>query len=453
MSSIPENQIEDWLKKLERESWQLELLVSAFTIFLLIQATMAFDEFMLDLGFRYSVTTPMLGLIMIFLILAQFSLKALTICLIGHLMLRGFWIGTIGLRSVQSSIDFSKLNYNEFFTKKLKEKVISLDKMVIKLDEICSVIFAFAFLVISVLMAFGLYLAFMSFVIFIIRAITEILPDGFGIVMSIVSLILFTVIAITGIIYMIDYFTLGFFKKIKWMSRIYYPFYRLYNFITISVLTRSIYYYMISKFTKKRIRWLYGLVALLALFTFIFEYDQRQYFPDAQTDLMVSPEYYDDQMTEHQYVRKVSIPTRYVDKAYLPIFFRYNPADNPVMHIQCPEFNPIKDDGLNWRLSLTAEDGNLIVNAQDYSGEDFEQLIECHSSIYEVSINDSIYRDLKYLFYVHPAKNQEGLLATVPTTNLVQGENTLRVRKLGMITADSVSLSNYATIPFWYYRD
>lgn len=146
-------QIEDWLSKLERESWQLELLVSAFTIFLLIGALSAYDDFLIDIKYQYNPNAGVLVIVYIFLILLKNSLLALIICLVVHLTLRGFWIGAIGLRSVQTSIDFSKLNYSDFFTEKLRKKVISLDQLVIKLDVVSSVIFAFSFLAISILLA------------------------------------------------------------------------------------------------------------------------------------------------------------------------------------------------------------------------------------------------------------------------------------------------------------
>lgn len=38
MEQEPKNPIQFWLAKLEEESWQLELLVSGFTIFLLLNA-------------------------------------------------------------------------------------------------------------------------------------------------------------------------------------------------------------------------------------------------------------------------------------------------------------------------------------------------------------------------------------------------------------------------------
>ena len=62
-----------------------------------------------------------------------------------HILLRGFWIGAIGLRSVQAKIDFQKLRYSDFFTERLPKKVASLDQLLVKLDNFSSVIFAFTF--------------------------------------------------------------------------------------------------------------------------------------------------------------------------------------------------------------------------------------------------------------------------------------------------------------------
>ena len=118
MSEKTDDQIAQWLKKLERESWQLELLVSAFTIFLLIAAQENFGNFIIDISFKYYGPV---GFLVFFLTLIQASIIALTAFLIIHLLLRGFWIGTIGLRSVQPNINYQRLNYSEFFQKKLKK--------------------------------------------------------------------------------------------------------------------------------------------------------------------------------------------------------------------------------------------------------------------------------------------------------------------------------------------
>lgn len=449
MSNIPENQIGEWLKKLERESWQLELLVSAFTIFLLIQAGVAFDEFLVDLQYKYNLSHGGIAIGYIFLALLNRSLEALTIFLVGHLMLRGFWIGTIGLRSVQSDIDFSRLNYNEFFTEKLKKKVISLDQLVIKLDEICSVIFAFAFLIISMLVSFGLYLVLQGGVAVLIGAISDLTPISMDTVMGIFALTIITLFSLSGLMYMIDYFTLGFFKKIKWLRKIYYPIYRFYSLITLAVLSRSIYYYLISKFTKRRIRIIYALVGGLFLAYSILGFDQYQYYPGSSNNYLMQSNYYDDLRPEDEYIDRISIPSKYLDEPHFSLFLRYDPNDNAAIESHCPDFIPKKEDGLNWRFSLDTNDGGFQISSRDYSGEEFETLLSCQSSMYEVSVNDSIYTNLGYYFYEHPAKGQKGLLTTIPTDAFVNGENILTVQKI-RIDSSEVNRTEFARVPFWY---
>ena len=453
MSNIPENQVEEWLKKLERESWQLELLVSAFTIFLLIGANSAYSEYLAGLNFRYNMSGTALSITSIFLIIIKHSILALTISLIIHLMLRGFWIGTIGLRSVQSSIDFAKLNYTEFFTEKLKKKVMSLDRMVVKLDEICSVIFAFSFLIISILIAFGTYLGFIGIIGAGLNTLFSILPESLSTIRIVITLTIVFILLIMGLIFMLDYFTLGFFKKIKWFGKIYYPFYRLFNFITLSGLSRSIYYYLISKFTKKKIRILYVLMGLLALTLFLFDFDQHQYYPQSNSDLIASSNVYDDQRLADSYVEKISIPSNFIDKPFFPLFIRYDASDNGLIKSQCPDFIPMRDDGLNFRIEATSTNGGFLISRRDYSDEDFEQLRSCLAAIYYVEVNDSAYSELTYRFYLHPAKQQKGLLTVIPTDAFILGENVLRISKLSVNNEGEVVYSDFVQIPFWYNPD
>lgn len=451
MSDIPKNQIDDWLKKLERESWQLELLVSAFTIFLLIGAKSAYDQFLQSLNFNYDMSGGALSIASVFLLIIRNSIQALTISLIIHLMLRGFWIGTIGLRSVQSSIDFERLNYTAFFTEKLKKKVISLDRMVVMLDELCSVIFAFSFLIISLLLAVGMFLAFLGVVGAIFSGILSMVDGTLSTVFLTVAVSTVVLLLIMGFIYMIDYFTLGFFKKIKWFQKIYYPFYRLYNFVTLSGLSRSIYYYLISKFSKKRIRIVYSIIAAFGIFLFVYEFDQNQFYPRVGSEYTAPSNAYDDQRMDDDFIEQVSIPSNYIDKPFFPLFIRYNVADNGMIRSHCPDFVPVQGDGLNKTLQFYTQGANFQIGGKDYSKEDFGKLLECHCAIYEVSVNDSIYTDLTYRFYTHPAKNQNGLMVVLPTDNFNIGENMLKIKKV--LAGDSTgnqTVLDYAFVPFWY---
>ena len=65
-----------------------------------------------------------------------------------HVILRGLWIGALGLRYVSGDIEFDKLNYQNKFTGYLKKKIVSFDRYVARLENYCSVMFAVSFLLI-----------------------------------------------------------------------------------------------------------------------------------------------------------------------------------------------------------------------------------------------------------------------------------------------------------------
>ncbi len=454
MKESPENQITQWLKKLERESWQLELLVSAFTIFLLIQASGAFSDFHDSLGYQYNLGDNILVFIYMFLALVGLSIKALAVFLVLHLMLRGFWIGAIGLRSVQSNIDFSKLNYSQHFTERLKKKVVSLDNLVVLLDQICSVIFSFSFLVISVLISFGLYFVFMGCTGVLLASAVNGTEGTLKDILAIFSAVIFLGILFTGLIYLIDFFTLGFFKKYKWLSRIYYPIYRFYGFITISGITRSIYYYLISKFSKKRIRLLYLVLGVIILSDWLIDFDQYQYFPESENKFALSYNYYDDKRPAKDHIVKASIQSQVIEGSFLQLFLRYEPADNEDIRQKCPDYEPLKNDGINSTMQLKISDEGINLSGRSYTEEDHRQQLDCLSSIFEVIINDSIRQDVNFYFFEHPDHEQQGLLAMIPTEDFVKGENVLEIGKFSYDKSDSTfNKEDFAYIPFWFSGD
>lgn len=442
----PKHQIQDWLEKLERESWQLELLVSAFTIFLLIQTTVAYDAFLDDVQIKYNLNQATLSIFFIFLLLIGNSIKALTIFLVVHLMLRGFWIGTIGLRSVQSNIDLKEFHYSDFFTTKLEKNMVSLDKMVVRLDEVCSVIFSFAFLIISILLSFGLFFCFFGLLGLMFNSVAELLPESFHTLYTFFAGGIMSLVLLSGLVYMIDYFTLGFFKKFKRFARVYYPFYRLYHYVTLAGLSKSIYYYMIGKFSKKKIRILYLVIAGILSIMFLFEFDQYQYFPKSSGKALMSSNCYDDQRGDGHIV-SASIPSRVIHGEFLELFIRYKPEDNKLIKLACTQFEPLKKDGINWRLEARVKDGNFVITNPDYTNEQSEEMLQCLSTIFEVKLNDSVYSEINYHFYEHPDQKQKGLFAAISTEAFVKGENNLVISKMGESNSEVI-----AFIPFWYSR-
>lgn len=124
-----------WLDRLQQESWQLELIISGVAIFGLLNS---FEPFLESFGRIALKIQDMIYLQILFSMgfsVIILSLYALTFCLILHIILRGLWIGAIGLRYFSGDIDYSSLGYTDTFTKYLKNRIGSFDKYIAKLED------------------------------------------------------------------------------------------------------------------------------------------------------------------------------------------------------------------------------------------------------------------------------------------------------------------------------
>ena len=148
------SRLSEWLDNLARESWQLELIISGFAIFLLIGIYEPLDKMGTELmrGGLSERMQVIVGLPLGSLTAAWFILLV-NLCI--HVLFRGLWISTIGLRSVSDDIDFEALRFTPRFDRFLQRKVGSFDRYVERLEKICSVLFAFTFLILFMLLALG----------------------------------------------------------------------------------------------------------------------------------------------------------------------------------------------------------------------------------------------------------------------------------------------------------
>ena len=144
-----------WLEILQQESWQLELLISGFAIFLLASAYDQLDSFEYQINLLTSGSGYFSTLNIPFKILLG-TWYVLIINLILHVLLRGLWISTIGIRYVSGEIEFEILNLSPKFDRFLKKKIISFDAYIEKLEQLCSIVFGFTFLIIFILLSFGI---------------------------------------------------------------------------------------------------------------------------------------------------------------------------------------------------------------------------------------------------------------------------------------------------------
>jgi len=199
-----------WLEILQQESWQLELLISGFAIFLLAESY----EPVLNLDDQISLLLSGSAYYEFLYIPYQVMLGAwyvLIINLILHVLLRGLWISTIGLRYVSGDIDFNKLNTSPKFDRFLRTKIVSFDLYIQQLEKLCSSVFGFTFLIIFILISGGLYVVG----IFILAITMQWIVTRFGDIWVLVIVPFLLLYLLGGLVYFFDFITLGWIKQKK----------------------------------------------------------------------------------------------------------------------------------------------------------------------------------------------------------------------------------------------
>jgi hypothetical protein len=437
-----------WLDKLQWESWQMELLISGFSIVLLLKAVEQADVFSgyLSVNAISGDNVIMILGIMGFAILA--SVYILLINLIIHIILRGLWIATVGLRSLSNKISYSRLGYSERFHKYLLRKTGSYDSYVARLEGACSSIFAFSFLLAFVVIATILSLAFTLMVLLVSFYFNKENPfSGSEIVGGISALIVLVLIIPTQLLYLFDFLTLGGLKRIKWrwFSRLYLPIYRFYSALTLAPVYRPLLYNMLSNRFSKRLVLLAipYLILITVLSTFFL--DGHPYFPvfhyhKATPTAYLHTNFYDDERKPDTPIKIASLPTRYVSNGFLEVFLLYDPNDNELIEHTLA-------DSLKRYSGLNSE-----LTAINLSNQNEQLYLERVSGLFKLQVNDSVYRPHQPLWYTHSNMEEKGLLQVLDVSYLPRGRHTLHLYKVDEHSrreeADSVQYIHYQ-LPFW----
>ncbi|MEO1260852.1 MAG: hypothetical protein AAFZ15_18785 [Bacteroidota bacterium] len=444
---VQQNKLTKWLNKLQRESWQLELVISGFAIFLMAGAYNWLD------GFRRSVRMVTSGLptggelLNISYSVLMAACFFLLINLILHVLLRGMWISTIGLRYVSGDIDFESLKLAPRFDRFLRKKIGRFDHYILALENICSVVFAFTFLIVFMLLAVGLYLVvFIGFVDIVLKGLLEGVPESVSEPIGITIGILFL---ISGLLYFIDFITIGYIKRVKWFSRIYLPIYRLMSVLTLSFLYRPIYYNLIDNKFGRRVGLL--LVPYVAIIAFIMSEDiqSHTWYPDNPDKVALYNHKYDDQLSETMLIQTGTLPSKFVKNGFLPLFIAYNPRqDNDVLEKKCPDFKPFHEPGIESDLYIQV--GNQVPKRRSLSAAD--TALVCFSQLYEIHIDDSLLTELPFRFHRHRNYDEYGVMTILDVDYLPRGEHLLKVNKWDkniINKKDTLIMEPFFEIPFW----
>lgn len=433
-----------FLDSLQQESWQLELIISGVVIFLMLGAYGPIIDVRPSLtkniltggGFFVMVA----GGYFIFLV----AYYALLIIFIIHLILRGFWIGAIGLRSVSGDFDHDVLDYQPKFNSWLRAHLGSFDDYIERLEVQCSVAFSFAFLIFFSVLSVGVFTLVIGGVTFGMSTVLGAADPDAATWKKALTAAINLLLLLFGLIYLIDFTTLGWFKKKRWLQRVYFPFYRVMGWLTLARFYRAFYYNMIDHpFGRKLVKrlWLIIFGTLLAASITII---RNPFFPTSNTSSSVVNEtvYLDNVINSRLTQSLPSLASRYAERDYLEIFLPYlGTDDDRVINHLFPELTPALDGSFAIDGPVNLWSGrNLDVNN--------DALLVAHQAIHRLYLNDSLLTDVPWLFYDHPKREQQGLLYDLPVYDLPRGRHTLRFEDYQLSFSDSLYWETKVEIMF-----
>lgn len=424
------------LQKLQEESWQLELLISGFAIFGLFSA---FPALKVALNTTKTNDNFQLGII---LIIALSACSILIFNLLLHVLLRGLWIGALGLRYVSGDINYEKLNYSKKFDNHLRKKVGSFDKYIGRLENYCSIIFAVSFLLIFYVLAYALTMTVIGITIYFFLK-----EPSASSILSWIGVPILTFFIIGMLLTFLDFITLGLLKKKNWISKIYFPIYWVFSFITLSFLYRPLVYNFLDNKFGRRLSFFLVPIYLTLLFIITLNYNHSNYFSfeEASGNRIANSENYEDQLLKDlDFISEIAINRKVITNSYVKVFIVYSKF--------------IEDDIYDFNEDLKPEDDERGVTSNfinidlgsSIKAKEKNAFLDTFNSMYSVEI-DSMTRKTEFILG-KSIKKQNGFETYIGIKDLTEGKHVLTVKRKEIKDSDTITKVD-ARIPFWYYPD
>jgi hypothetical protein len=425
------------LQKLQEESWQLELLISGFAIFGLFTAIEPIFDSM-----REAQNTRQLSITILYTI-GFISCAILIFNLMLHVLLRGLWIGALGLRYVSGDIDYDILNYSPKFTRHLKKKVGSFDKYIATLENYCSIIFAISFLLIFYVLAITFTIITITLIAnYVISSDT--LP---GWISKGIGIPIMVFICFGMLITFIDFITLGYLKKKKWISKIYFPIYWVFSFITLSFLYRPLVYNFLDNKFGRRLSLALVPFYILAAIMASFHYTKSNYISSNidSSSIMANSSSYENLLMENKsFTDDIIIQSKVITDPFVKIFMLYSENIEDRVFYYNPSLEPDED--------ARGIGTDIIVTSDFFSKTKIDSLrqeyLKTINSIYTIKIDSTTYNN--ELIFGQNLKKELGFETYIGTKKLKEGKHLLKVTRRSIVDNDT-TYWKVADIPFWYY--
>ncbi|NNC34534.1 MAG: hypothetical protein HKO09_06635, partial [Croceitalea sp.] len=407
------------LDSLQQQSWELELIISGFAIFGLFTAYEPIKIQMVSAENEQQI----ISFAVYFVALIAASILLFNLLL--HVVLRGLWIGALGLRYVSGDIEFDKLKYSDRFRNYLSRKIVSFDRYIANLENYCSILFAISFLLIFYVLAFTLVVVGIALVANYILSNDELpkwLSQGVGI-----PLIIFLILG--QFLTFIDFVSQGLLKKNKWVAKIYFPFYWVFSFLTLSFLYRPlIYNFLDNRFGKRLFLLLLPVYVAILLLTSV-EYKNSNYLDKAKssTTYYANAENYMDMLTDDgKFPGDAAIPSKVINTTSLQVFIPFSESIENRIFDKNESLKP-ENDVRGYGSSITFN--NKMDNGFSFGQKDSlsVEYLKTFNQIYTLQI-DSLKYTSDFIMTTN-IKDQLGFETNINIRDLTEGKHVLKVNR------------------------
>lgn len=422
-----------WFEKLRLNSWEVEILIVGFVLVMLfnIPDTLSLEEDKMGEGFVgrglqdvliYTVVGMTLFIISTIVNILIFSFSL-------YLGLRGFWVGVLGLSSVYpDGINLKKLNFNTIFNKQIAK--YNFNDFILKIDNICSSIFSFSFLISFSIISLCVFFLEVVLVSVCLATIGSLFQDGVNIVRMFTLPFLFF-----GLLYFIDYFLFGILKKIKWkpFGYLFNIIDKFYKYITFIFIYDTLYYAFISN-VKRRVIFLFMVCCILILAAYeSIEFEETIYFPDVQSsEVIMNSRNYEDKFKQREYYESGQYPfypfiqSDVILENHLRLHIPYDSYMNIPIENFCPELSE----------TLLLADTLALQRIEKQ-----ERILHCINNAYSIFIDSvSIESDFIFYDYAHIFLDIKSFFMLIPLEQFPNGRHILRVDKNLKDYMDGISI-------------
>jgi len=418
-------EIPKWLARIQEQSWEPEILISGIVLFALFQLPKQFEHFG---AYIIKFSNPIIsnGTIDESLIEAmKIGVYWLIIGFSTHLAFRCIWVAFVGLSyAYPEGIKKENLPYSKSYLKLINADLNFID-IIKRLERLCSSLFALGFLLFMIV--FGV-LTCLIFLTLIVLTLAKVFPEftGFHYLDNIISILF--------IVYIFDFVTLGLIRRVPYLSKVYYPFYRLLSFLTLSFLYRDVLYHFISNHRKWKVFLFILIFSTISIFWGIAmrnSYGAQQLIELSAIKTQakqIDNEHYQNLATA-EFIDKIQIENDVVTNGVLKAF---------VCHAPVVEMFWLKD-------SCTINGEKIAISAKLSDSVK----LSCLNNFYSLQVDDSLFTS-DYLFTIHPKTEQPGLMAYLDIDYLDRGMHQLILHYQNPnSTNDSISTVQVSTVKFF----